>query len=255
VLKKRVIPCLDVRDGRVVKGVRFQDLRDSGDPAERAAAYAAQGADEIVLLDVTATLESRRARAALVRSVRQRLDIPLTVGGGVSTAEDARLCLESGADKVALNSAAVSDPDLLARLAERFGSQAVIAAVDARRTTSAAGPPGWRVVTRAGTHVTDLDAVAWVGECAQRGAGEVLLTAWDRDGTRSGYELELIAAATRAVRVPVIASGGAATPAHMVAALDHGADAVLAASVFHDGELTVAQVKLELARAGVRVRT
>lgn len=249
-LKKRVIPCLDVRDGRVVKGVRFQSLRDAGDPAERAALYAEQGADEIVVLDVSATLEQRGARLATVASVRERLPIPLTVGGGIRDEEGARALLEAGADKVALNSAAVGDPGLVERLSWRFGAQAVVVAIDAARVGS-----GWRVVVRSGTTPTEIDAIVWAVEAARRGAGEILLTAWDRDGTRSGYELDLLAAVARAVRVPVIASGGAASARHMVEALRAGADAVLAASIFHDGETTVADVKRVLESEGLEVRT
>ena len=249
-LKKRVIPCLDVRDGRVVKGVRFEGLRDAGDPAERAAIYAAHGADEVVLLDVTATLEARAARLDVVRAVRERLDVPLLVGGGVRDEDDARALLEAGADAIALNSAATRDPALVTRLAGTYGSQAVVVAIDARRTAGAR----WSVVVRAGTTDSRLDACAWARECVDRGAGEILLTSVDRDGTRSGYELDLVTAVAHGVSVPVVASGGAAGVEHMVAALRAGADAVLAASIFHDGETTVADAKRALAAAGVEVR-
>ncbi len=249
-LKKRVIPCLDVKDGRVVKGVRFQGLRDAGDPAERAASYADHGADEILLLDVSATIEARRTRLETVAAVRERIAIPLVVGGGVRDEESARALLETGADKVALNSAAVADPSLVTRLARLFGAQAVLIAIDAARAGTS-----WRVLVRSGTVTTELDATDWAIECERLGAGEVLLTAWDRDGTRSGYELELIARVSSAVRVPVIASGGAANAHHMIEALRAGADAVLAASIFHDGETTVDAVKQELRLGGMEVRT
>ncbi|MFN0011180.1 MAG: imidazole glycerol phosphate synthase subunit HisF [Phycisphaerales bacterium] len=246
---RRVVPCLDVRDGRVVKGVRFAGLRDAGCPAERAAAYQAQGADELVVLDVSATPEGRGAALETVRRVRQAISIPLTVGGGVRTIDDATALLEAGADKVSVNSAAVRDPRLLAALAGRFGSQCVVLAIDAARRSG-----GWQVVVRSGTERVDLDAVEWARSGTDAGAGEVLLTSFDRDGTRSGYDLALIAAVARAVRVPVIASGGAAGPEHLANALHAGAEAVLAASIFHDGEWTVASVKRALAQRGVRVR-
>jgi cyclase len=249
-LAHRVIPCLDVRAGRVVKGVRFSNLRDAGDPAELARMYQEQGADEITLLDVSATAEERGAAIDTVRAVRRVLSIPLTVGGGVRTAEDARRLLGAGADKVGVNSAAVVQPDLLASLAEMFGRQCVVVAIDA--AADIAG--GWRVVVRAGSQRTELDAVAWAKRAASLGAGEVLLTSWDRDGTRSGYDLALIEQVAGAARVPVIASGGAASPEHLVAALRAGASAVLAASIFHDGQWTVGDIKAELASQGIRVR-
>ncbi|MCB9741647.1 MAG: imidazole glycerol phosphate synthase subunit HisF [Alphaproteobacteria bacterium] len=247
----RVIPCLDVRDGRVVKGVRFQGLRDAGDPAERAAAYAAQGADELVLLDVSATPEGRRTKADTVAAVRAVLPLPLTVGGGVRVVSDAALLLESGADKVAVNTAAVQRPALLAELAERFGRQCVVLALDAAARLDG---PGWEVVVRSGKERTGQDAVAWAAEAAALGAGEILLTSWDRDGTRSGYDLALIEAIRAMVDVPVIASGGAASVAHLAEALRAGADAVLAASIFHDGDTTVAQVKAALTEQGLELR-
>lgn len=251
----RIIPCLDVADGRVVKGVKFQGLRDAGDPAERAAAYEAQGADELVLLDVSATHEARAHHADTVRKVRAELSIPLTVGGGVRSAADAGALLDAGADKVAVNSAAVADPALLTRLAERFGNQCVVLSIDARRVEPDDDvPSGWAVVVRGGRERLDRDAVAWAAEGVARGAGEILLTSWDRDGTRSGYDLPLLQAVAAAVTVPVIASGGADTPAHLLEALRAGADAVLAASIFHDGDLTVGQVKAALAAEGIAVR-
>ena len=250
-LTARVIPCLDVKDGRVVKGVRFSNLRDAGDPAERAAHYEATGADEIVMLDVSATLESRRARHATVRAVRERLSIPLTVGGGVRTIEDAAELLEAGADKVAINSAAVEDPTRISRIAERFGSQCCVLALDA--TLNRRG--FYEVVTRSGRHRTGIDAITWACEAVERGAGEILLTSFDKDGTRSGYDLRLIDAIARVVFVPIVASGGAASPDHLWEALCAGADAVLAASIFHDGEHTPEGIKRELRARGAEVRS
>jgi len=248
-LLSRVIPCLDVRDGRVVKGVRFQGLRDAGDPAELAGAYMAQGADEIVVLDVSATNEARGTRLETVRAVRERLSIPLTVGGGVRTVADAGALLAAGADKVSVNTAAVERPGLLEELATRFGRQCTVLAIDAARRDG-----GFEVVVKSGLVRTGLDAVTWAVIATRLGAGEILLTSWDRDGTRAGYDLELIAAVSRAVTVPVIASGGAATADHLADALKAGADAVLAASIFHDADTTVGRVKDALAARGVAVR-
>jgi imidazoleglycerol phosphate synthase cyclase subunit len=255
-LTRRILPCLDVRDGRVVKGVRFQGLRDAGDPVERAAAYDAQGADELVILDVSATPEGRRTGLDTIRAVRSVLSIPLTVGGGVRTADDAGRLLDAGADKVAVNTAAVTDPSLLTAIATRYGSQCAVLALDAARTAppAAGAAPGWEVVVQSGRHRTGRDAVAWAREAEARGAGEILLTSWDQDGTRAGYDLPLLGAVASAVAVPVVASGGAATPAHLADALRAGADAVLAASIFHDGEWTVEAIKGELRRLGVEVR-
>lgn len=250
-LLPRIIPCLDVRDGRVVKGVRFAGLRDAGDPARLAAAYAAQGADELVLLDVSATPEGRGHALATVRAVRRVLPLPLTAGGGVRTAADAGALLEAGADKVAVNTAAVERPGLLDELAVRFGRQCTVLALDAARRRDGAG---WEVVIRSGRERTGRDAVAWARAAAARGAGEILLTSWDRDGTGSGYDLELLAAVRLAVAVPIVASGGGATPEHMARALGAGADAVLAATIFHDGVTTVAELKSRLAALGVEVR-
>lgn len=249
-LTRRVIPCLDCRDGRVVKGVRFAGLRDAGSPPELAAAYEAQGADEIILLDVSATPEQRATQVETVRAVRAVLSIPLTVGGGVRSIENARALLEAGADKVGVNTAAVRDPSLISALAAQFGCQCTVLAVDAAATLSG----GWEVVILSGQHRTGLEALAWCRDAVERGAGEILLTSWDRDGTRSGYDLDLLAAVCRAVTVPVIASGGAATPEHLHAALAAGADAVLAASIFHDGDYTVGDVKQALAAKGMPVR-
>ena len=251
-LTVRIIPCLDVRDGRVVKGVRFSGLRDAGSPAELAAAYEGQGADEIVLLDVSATPEGRRSCLETIRVVRAELAIPLTVGGGVRVADDAGTLLEAGADKVGVNTAAVLRPALLSEMAERFGRQCTVLALDAARRPEG----GWEVVTHSGRERPGRDAVAWAREATERGAGEILLTSWDRDGTRAGYDLELLRAVGEAVRVPIIASGGADSPAHLLAAVrEGGADAVLAASIFHYGEYTVRDIKRFLAtEGGVEVR-
>lgn len=249
-LPVRIVPCLDVRAGRVVKGVKFQGLRDQGDPAELARAYEEQGADEVVVLDVTATPEGRGTRLDTVRAVRGRLSVPLTVGGGIGGVEDAAALLEAGADKVAVNTAAVRRPELLSELAARFGSQCVVISVDA----AAARDDGYEVVVRSGTERTGRDAVEWTRRAAAMGAGEVLLTSFDRDGTRSGYELDLIRAVRSAVRIPIVASGGADTPEHMAEAVAAGGDAVLAASIFHQRNWTVAEVKAALATLRVSVR-
>ncbi len=247
----RVIPCLDVANGRVVKGVRFQSLRDAGDPVERARWYEATGADELTILDVSATLEGRLAARRVVRGVRSVMGLALTVGGGVRSIEDAQALLEAGADKVSVNTQAVRDPSLIDALAERFGRQCVVAAIDAARRLEA---PGWEVVVRSGKERTGLDAVAWARQVVQRGAGEILLTSWDSDGVGRGYDLELIAAARRAVGVPLIASGGAGCAEHLAQAVAAGADAVLAASMLHDDRVTVSQLKAQLARLGVETR-
>jgi imidazole glycerol-phosphate synthase subunit HisF len=248
-LTARIIPCLDVSHGRVVKGVRFQGLRDAGDPADRAALYERQGADEIVILDVSATPEARGNQVETVARVRARLGIPLTVGGGIRTIDDARALLEAGADKVSINTAAVHHPELLTEIALRFGRQCTVLAIDAARQGG-----GFEVLVKGGREGTGINAIRWAHQGTDRGAGEILLTSWDRDGTRAGYDLELTRAVADAVRVPVIASGGAATPEHLKDALDAGADAVLAASIFHDDDLTVDEVKRALAALGVRVR-
>ncbi|HVS16191.1 MAG TPA: imidazole glycerol phosphate synthase subunit HisF [Thermoanaerobaculia bacterium] len=241
----RVIPCLDVAAGRVVKGVRFRDLVDQGDPAECALRYAEQGADEIVFLDITAAPERRATDLDWVRRTAEQVFVPLTVGGGVRSVEDGRALLLAGADKVGINTAAVDDPDLLRRLAERFGAQCVVLSIDAKRRAAPAS--GWKVVTHGGRTATGLDAVAWSRRGVELGAGEILLTSIDSDGTQSGYDLELIAAICAAVPVPVIASGGAGAPEHLAAALAAGAAAVLAASIFHQGTFTVGEVKAHLA--------
>jgi imidazoleglycerol phosphate synthase cyclase subunit len=249
-LTVRIIPCLDVRDGRVVKGVKFQELRDAGSPPELAESYELQGADEITLLDVSATPEGRRTALETVGSVRARLGIPLTVGGGVRDAESAQALLEAGADKVGVNTAAVIRPDLLCALADRFGRQCTVLAVDAARK----GDGRYEVVIRSGKERTGLDAVEWAAKACRLGAGEILLTSWDRDGTKEGYDLGLIASIAEAVTVPIIASGGASDAQHMADAVRAGADAVLAASIFHYGEYTVADLKAELSDMGVEVR-
>ena len=248
-LLRRIIPCLDVQDGRVVKGVQFQDLRDAGEPAEQAARYEAQGADEIVILDVAASAQGRDTQVETVRRVRAAIRIPLTVGGGVRSVEDARRLLSAGADKVSVNTAAVRRPALLTELAQAFGCQCVVLAIDARRAVER-----WDVLVVGGREAGRPDAVAWAREGERLGAGEILLTSWDRDGTRAGHDIELLRAVAEAVRVPVVASGGVGTRAHVAAAFAAGADAVLAASVFHDGDDTVDGIKADLAVRGIRVR-
>jgi imidazoleglycerol phosphate synthase cyclase subunit len=248
-LMHRVIPCLDVRGGRVVKGVRFANLRDCGDPAALAARYESEGADELVLLDVSATPEGRRTALETVRAVRRRLALPLTVGGGVDSVAAAADLLRAGADKVAINTAGVLRPDLLAEIAGRFGAQCAVAAVDAARCDG-----GWEVVIRSGRERTGRDAVDWCREAAARGAGEILLTSWDRDGTGEGYDLELLQTVCRVVCVPVIASGGVADVDHLAAGLQAGASAVLAATIFHAEKTTVAEVKRALAERKARIR-
>jgi len=253
-LAKRVIPCLDVDAGRVVKGTRFADLRDAGDPVELAARYDAEGADELVFLDITATVQGREATLDVIARTAEQVFIPLTVGGGVRGEDDVRALLRAGADKVGVNTAAVREPSLLTRCAERFGTQCMVVAVDAKRRQDGAG---WEVVVDAGRTPTGRDAVAWAVEAtAERGAGEVLLTSMDRDGTGEGYDLELLRAVSSAVGVPIVASGGAGTLEHFADALIEGrADAVLAASRFHFEELTIAMVKAHLASRGLPVRT
>jgi len=250
-LLPRVVPCLDVKDGRVVKGVRFQHLRDAGDPAAQGALYESQGADEIVVLDVAASAEGRDTQIETVARVRAAIRIPLTVGGGVRSVGDARRLLSAGADKVSVNTAAVQRPALLAELAAEFGSQCVVLAIDARRT---GGEALWEALAFGGREPGRPDAVAWAREGTRLGAGEILLTSWDRDGTRLGPDVELLRAVAGAVRVPVVASGGIGERAHVAEAFRAGADAVLAASVFHDGDDTVDGIKADLSRRGIRVR-
>ena len=260
-LRRRVIPCLDVANGRVVKGTRFVDLVDEGDPPELAERYAREGADELVFLDISAAPEARGTLLDIVERTARRAFIPLTVGGGVRTVEEMRDVLRAGADKVSLNTAAVAEPALVARCAARFGRQAVVVAIDARRRSGAAGAAAsgpdatWEVVVKGGREATDLDAVSWAERAVQLGAGELLVTSIDRDGTGAGFDTELLRAITDRVSVPVIASGGAAGPADFVAAIrDGGADAVLAASIFHRRIHSIASVKAAMAAAGLPVR-
>jgi imidazole glycerol-phosphate synthase subunit HisF len=253
-LTRRVIVCLDVRGGRVVKGVRFEELRNVGDPVVLAERYERDGADEIVFLDISATAEERRTLLDVARRTAERLFIPLTVGGGVRSVADVASALRAGADKVAINSAAVERPALLREAADRFGTQCVVASIDAKRDASIGGS-GWRIFVRGGSAPTSLDAVAWARECVERGAGEILLTSIDRDGARTGYDLALVRAVASAVSVPVIASGGAGTAQHVGAALSGaGADAALVAGILHDGRTTVQAIKSHLRDVGIPVR-
>jgi len=249
-LTTRVIPCLDVRDGRVVKGVKFQNLRIGARAEDAAAEYETQGADEIAMLDVSATTSDRSTAIETVRRVRAAISIPLTVGGGVRTTGDVARLLDSGADMVAVNSAAVADPTLISRVADRFGRQCTVVSIDAARTDAGR----WEVVTRSGTQRTGIDAIEWSGRVEALGAGEILLTSWDRDGTQDGYDCELLARVSQCVTIPVIASGGASNPADFVTAVRAGANAVLAASIFHDKLFTVGDVKRALAEARIAVR-
>lgn len=247
---KRIIPCLDVKDGRVVKGINFVGLRDAGDPVEQAAKYCAGGADELCFLDITATHEERRTLLDMVEATARALAIPLTVGGGVRKLEDVRNLLNAGADKVCVNSAAVKEPEFVAEVSASYGAQALVVAIDAKRVG-----PSWHVFTHGGRRDTGIDALAWAQKVAALGAGEVLLTSMDRDGTKAGYDLELTREVSRRVSVPVIASGGVGSLEHLRAGLREGeADAALAASIFHDGLYTIAEAKAFLAAAGVSVR-
>jgi cyclase len=248
---KRIIPCLDVDAGRVVKGTNFVDLRDAGDPVELAARYDADGADELVFLDITATHEKRDTIVDLARRTADNVFVPFTIGGGIRSVQDAQAVLDAGADKVSINSAAVARPELIGELAEVFGAQCVVLAVDARRRREG---EGWEVFVAGGRTPTGLDAVEWIREGVERGAGEILLTSMDRDGTNAGYDLELTGAVADAVDVPVIASGGAGELDHLVAALETGADAVLCASIFHYGRYRVPDARARLAEAGVPIR-
>jgi imidazole glycerol-phosphate synthase subunit HisF len=250
-LAKRIIPCLDVHAGRVVKGVNFVSLRDAGDPVEVARRYDEAGADEIAFLDITASSDARDTIVPIIERVADEVFIPLTVGGGVRKVEDVRKLLNAGADKVSINTAAVQNPSLVADSAHRFGSQAIVVAVDAK----SAGPGRWEVFTHGGRNPTGLDAVAWARRMCELGAGEILLTSMDRDGTRAGFDLELTRAVSRAVPVPVIASGGVGTLEHLAQGVEVGeADAVLAASIFHYGEFTVGQAKRYMADRGIEMR-
>ncbi len=244
-VKKRVIPCLDVRDGRVVKGVRFENLRDMGDPVELATRYSELGADELVFLDITATVEERRPILQIIERASEELTIPFTVGGGISTLEDARAVLRAGADKVGVNRAAFDDPEIIGRLSAEFGAQAVVCAIDAR---------GGEVVTHAGTRPRGMDAVTWAREAVERGAGEILLTSIDTDGTRSGYDLGLTGSVAEAVSVPVIASGGAGSSEHMAEAFRVGAEAALIASIVHERPERLPELKRELEACGWPMR-
>lgn len=248
-LTKRIIPCLDVKDGRVVKGIKFQGLRDAGNPVELAHAYEEHGADELVILDVSATPEGRGTALKTVAEVRNVLSIPLCVGGGVREVAHARALLEAGADKVGINTAAVSQPQLITAISEQFGKQCTVLAVDAAATEDS-----WEVVTHSGKTRPGIDAIEWCREGERRGAGEILLTSWDRDGTRSGYDLKLLKASSNAIELPIIASGGANGPEHLLEAFQVGAHAVLAASIFHDGEYTVNDIKTTLREQGIEVR-
>lgn len=250
-LKVRVIPCLDVKDGRVVKGVNFVALRDAGDPVEQARAYDAAGADELMFLDITASHEGRGAILDVIARTADVCFMPVSVGGGVRTVENARALLRAGADKVSINTAAVEDPDLISRMADAFGSQCVVVAVDAKARPDG----GWNIFTYGGRNDTGLDAVVFAERAVAKGAGEILLTSMDRDGARTGYDIGLLRAVTGAVSVPVIASGGAGNVDHLVQAVTDGhADAVLAASIFHFGEVSIARAKQAMAEAGVPVR-
>jgi len=252
---KRIIPCLDVTDGRVVKGVKFKNLRDAGDPAELAATYDREGADEIVFLDITASSDARKILLGVVERTADQVFIPLTVGGGVRSVGDMAELLTHGADKVSVNTAALENPDLIGECAEVFGSQCVVLAIDARRRKTGAGHAGWDVFSHGGRRTTGRDAVEWAVLGEQLGAGEILLTSMDKDGTHEGYDLALLKAITSAVRLPVIASGGAGTVEHMYQALtEGGAEAMLAASVFHFDELSIGAVKQELAARGLEIR-
>jgi cyclase len=251
----RVIPCLDVDAGRVVKGVNFVNLVDAGDPVELAARYDAEGADEVVFLDITASAHARDTIVDIARRTAEEVFIPFTVGGGVRSAEDARVLLRAGADKVSVNTAAVADPELVSRIAHEFGAQCVVVAIDARRRDADDAAAGFEVFTHGGRTPTGLAAVEWAAECEDRGAGEILLTSMDRDGTRDGFDIELLRAVTSATSVPLIASGGAGTLDHLAdAAIEGGADAVLAASIFHFGEFSVRDAKARMAERGLVVR-
>jgi cyclase len=255
VLGARVIPCLDVDAGRVVKGINFVGLRDAGDPVELAARYDAEGADELVFLDITASSDARDTIVEVVARTAEQVFIPFTVGGGVGDVDDVRRLLRAGADKVSLNTRAVARPEIVAESAAEFGSQCVVVAIDARRATTARGAPAWEVYTHGGRKPTGLDAVSWAEEVVRLGAGEILLTSMDRDGTKAGYDCELLRAVAEAVPVPVIASGGVGTLEHLYQGLaEGGASAVLAASIFHFGQHSVAEAKEYLASRGIPVR-
>ena len=254
-LAKRIIPCLDVRDGRVVKGVKFVDIKDAGDPVEVAKRYDREGADEITFLDITASHEGRNTTVAMVEKIADQVFIPLTVGGGIREAEDVRAMLKAGADKVAVNSAAIFNPGLINELCDIFGSQCIVIAIDAKRVSSS--PSKWEIYTHGGRKTTGIDAVEWAIRMTEgeSGAGEILLTSMDRDGTKDGFDLELTRAVSKAVNVPVIASGGVGNLGHLSeGVIDGGADAVLAASIFHFAEFTVDEAKKSMQQKGIEVR-
>ena len=254
-LAKRIIPCLDVENGRVVKGVNFVDIRDAGDPVEIAMRYNEQGADELCFLDITASHEGRDTTVHTVEQIAEHVFIPLTVGGGIRAVDDIRTMLNAGADKVSINTAAIHNPELVRESAQRFGSQCIIVAIDAKRVDDVEGQPRWEIFTHGGRKPTGIDAVAWAVRMAELGAGEILLTSMDRDGTKNGLELGVTRAITDAVEIPVIASGGVGTLDHLVdGVIQGGADAVLAASIFHFGEYTVPQAKAYMAEHGIEVR-
>jgi imidazole glycerol-phosphate synthase subunit HisF len=257
-LAKRIIPCLDVTAGRVVKGVNFLELRDAGDPVEVAARYNEQGADELTFLDITATSDDRGLILHMIEAVAAQVFIPLTVGGGVRTVEDVRRLLNAGADKTSFNSAAIANPDVISAAADKYGSQCIVVAIDAKRRSGADAAQrgeGWDVYSHGGRRNTGLDAVQWAGEMARRGAGEILLTSMDRDGTKAGFDLELTRTISDSITIPVIASGGVGNLDHLADGIQLGhADAVLAASIFHYGEYTVAQAKARMAQRGIPVR-
>jgi cyclase len=254
-LAKRIIPCLDVDNGRVVKGVKFVDIRDAGDPVEIAKRYDQQGADEITFLDITASSSERETMVHVVEQVASQVFIPLTVGGGIRKVEDIRRMLNAGADKVGINTAAVFNPEFVKEAADKFGAQCIVVAIDAKRVSGDGEPSRWEIFTHGGRKATGLDAVAWARRMVDYGAGEILLTSMDRDGTKSGFDLELVRAVSDGVHVPVIASGGVGTLQHLVDGIVQGhAEAVLAASIFHFGEYTVEQAKRAMADAGIEVR-
>jgi cyclase len=254
-LAKRIIPCLDVNAGRVVKGVNFVSLKDAGDPVEIARRYDEQGADELTFLDITASSDARDIMLHVVEQVAEQVFIPLTVGGGVRAVEDVRRLLNAGADKVSMNTAAIKDPELVARASGKVGSQCIVVAIDAKRVADRDGVPRWEVFTHGGRNATGLDAVEWARKVEALGAGEILLTSMDRDGTKSGFDLALTRAVSDAIRIPVIASGGVGTLDHLVdGVLEGRADAVLAASIFHFGEHTVREAKLRMRSRGIEVR-
>jgi cyclase len=249
-LAKRIIPCLDIKDGRTVKGVNFEDLRDAGDPVELARRYSQEGADELVFLDITATKEKRKTLVELVRRIAREIDIPFTVGGGIKTVGEIEELLHAGADKISLNSAIVKDPDLINRASDAFGSQCIVAAVDAKRSGDS-----WTVYIKGGSENTGIDALEWIEEVERRGAGEILLTSMDRDGTKEGFDLELLKKVNDNIHIPVIASGGAGNSSHCVDAIKKGgADAVLAASIFHFKEVEIADLKKDLSNQSIPVR-